>query len=104
MIETKMDESEDDKSPGLSRVIQDLEFTPKSTQITRPEIPLVERTRTWLAITLIVGLEVTFGAIGIFIYLTEDQAIKRELITLVLTSEVTLVSSALGFYFGSKGN
>jgi hypothetical protein len=67
------------------------------------DIPILkERTRTWLAITLVVGLEVTFAAIGVFIYFTQDDSIKRELTTLVLTSEVTLVSSALGFYFGSQ--
>ncbi len=83
---------------SIKEISADFDKTPN-----RDEIPVLqERTRTWLAITLVVGLEVTFAAIGIFIYFAQDDSIKRELITLVLTSEVTLVSSALGFYFGSK--
>jgi len=81
-------------SPDIELSIE--KISPKDT------LRLQEQTRTWLAITLVVGLEVTFAAIGIFIYFAQDDSIKRELITLVLTSEVTLVSSALGFYFGSK--
>jgi hypothetical protein len=99
-----MTDSEIEITP-ISEVVQNVNLSSTDTSISRPDIPfLQEQTRTWLAITLIVGLEITFGAIGVFIYFTEDQGIKRELITLVLTSEVTLVSSALGFYFGSKGN
>ncbi len=70
------------------------------------DIPLLqEQTRGWLAAALLVGLGITLVGIGVYIFsLQEEASIKRELITLVWTSEMTLVSSALGFYFGSKGN
>jgi len=70
------------------------------------DIPVLqEKTRGRLAFGLLVGLGITLIGIGVYIFLCQEEAIsKRELIILVWTSEVTLVSSALGFYFGSKGN
>ncbi len=62
-----------------------------------------EKTRSYLAYVLL-GL-LALNLLGIAVYLGLGGATpesKRELITLVWTSLVTLVSGALGFYFGSK--
>ncbi|NES97941.1 MAG: hypothetical protein F6K32_22575 [Desertifilum sp. SIO1I2] len=66
-----------------------------------------EKTRTWLAVYLL-GL-LTVSLIGIGIYITVDRGREtgeserhREILTIVWTSQVTLVSAALGFYFGSE--
>lgn len=64
-----------------------------------------ERTRANLAKYLVYGLGLTLVAIGAFVTYApsgEKADNDRELITLIWTSEVTLVSSALGFYFGSQ--
>lgn len=64
-----------------------------------------ERTRAKLAYCLLGVLGVTLLGVGIFITVSPDgeKAEKdRELLTLIWTSEVALVGSALGFYFGSQ--
>ena len=69
---------------------------------------LQEQTRSTLAKSLIGLLAATLFGVGIYIWLSKDskdtEGIKssRELITLIWTSEVTLVSGALGFYFASN--
>jgi hypothetical protein len=58
-----------------------------------------------LALYLLIGLGGTLIGIGVYIFFSLDDAMtKRELITLIWTSEVTLVSGALGFYFGRGSN
>ena len=70
-----------------------------------------ETTRSKLAIGLLWLISITVIGIGIYIFLgtythtqseTKDIDTYRELITLIWTSEVALVSGALGFYFGSQ--
>jgi hypothetical protein len=63
-----------------------------------------ERTRSWLALGLLALLTISLIGIAVYIAINKDDVTNRELITLIWTSEVTLASSALGFYFGSKGN
>jgi hypothetical protein len=63
-----------------------------------------ERTRARLAMGLLFLLGGSLIGIAIYVALNRDDVTNRELITLIWTSEVTLASSALGFYFGSKGN
>jgi hypothetical protein len=63
-----------------------------------------EKTRARLAMGLLFLLGGSLIGIAIYIALNRDDVTNRELITLIWTSEVTLASSALGFYFGSKGN
>jgi hypothetical protein len=78
-------------------------LAPMSSKV---DIPVLqEKTRGRLATWLLVLLATTLVGIGFYIFESQEEAnIKRELITLVWTSLVTLVGSALGFYFGSKGN
>ncbi len=64
-----------------------------------------EEVRGRLALYLLIGLGGTLIGIGVYIFFSLDDAMtKRELITLIWTSEVTLVSGALGFYFGRGSN
>jgi hypothetical protein len=63
-----------------------------------------EKTRASLAMGLLFLLGGSLIGIAIYVALNRDDVSNRELITLIWTSEVTLASSALGFYFGSKGN
>jgi hypothetical protein len=63
-----------------------------------------EKTRARLAMGLLFLLGCSLLGIAAYIALNRDDVTNRELITLIWTSEVTLASSALGFYFGSKGN
>jgi len=64
-----------------------------------------EETRGRLALYLLIGLGVTLIGIGVYVFFSLDDVMtKRELITLIWTSEVTLVSGALGFYFGRGSN
>jgi hypothetical protein len=63
-----------------------------------------ERTRAWLAMGLLALLVLSVIGIAVYLAFNRDDDANRELITLVWTSEVTLASSALGFYFGSKSN
>ncbi|NJM27580.1 MAG: hypothetical protein HC856_03865 [Pseudanabaena sp. RU_4_16] len=63
-----------------------------------------EKTRARLAMGLLFLLGGSLIGIAIYVAFNRDDATNRELITLIWTSEVTLASSALGFYFGSKGN
>lgn len=70
-----------------------------------------EETRAWLAKRLI-DL-VTWTIFGTFLLIVTDKVLvaldrktdsqaSRELITLIWTSQATLVGSALGFYFGNQ--
>lgn len=67
-----------------------------------------ETTRTWLAISLVLLLAVTLVLLGCYIFWTKDSKesestkSSKELLTLIWTSEVTLVSGALGYYFASS--
>lgn len=64
-----------------------------------------ERTRANLAYGLLGILVVTLAGVGVFITFApsgEKTESHRDLLTLIWTSEVTLVGSALGFYFGSQ--
>lgn len=63
-----------------------------------------EKTRARLATGLLFLLGGSLFGIAVYIALNKDDVTNRELITLIWTSLVTLASSALGFYFGSKGN
>ena len=72
-----------------------------------------EQTRAWLAGGLL-GL-LALSLLGIAAYIFSDilvtgrnderqSDLHRELMTIVWTSQVTLVSGALGYYFGSERN
>ena len=73
-----------------------------------PATLLQENTRTWLALSLVGLLASTLVLFGFYIYWNKDskdtEGLKssKELLTLIWTSEVTLVSGALGFYFASS--
>ena len=69
----------------------------------------VEETRAKLAKRLLILLFVSLGGIIVYIgidilYGKGDADLHRELMTIIWTSEVTLVSGALGYYFGSERN
>lgn len=92
------------------------DFSPKEVELKqsffepqqRPRFDIVEaqeRTRATLAYCLLSVLGVTLLGVGAFITVSPDgekSEKDRELITLIWTSEVALVGSALGFYFGSQ--
>ena len=93
-------------------VVEDDDLSPLDQKsLTPKEIPRFdivesqERTRANLAYGLLGLLVVTLAGVGLFITFapegknTEDN---RELLTLIWTSELALVGSALGFYFGSQ--
>jgi hypothetical protein len=70
-----------------------------------------ERARTRLSVGLIGLLTGSLVGTGAYIFLDllvprqisqERSNMHRELITIIWTSQVTLVGSALGFYFGSE--
>ncbi|PZV13430.1 MAG: hypothetical protein DCF20_15480 [Pseudanabaena sp.] len=73
-----------------------------------PSTLLEENTRTRLAYSLVGLLAATLVLLGIYIFSTKDSKesestkSSKELLTLVWTSEVTLVSGALGYYFASN--
>lgn len=83
-----------------------------------PTLPVLqERTRAYLARFLIYSLVVTVAAVFITIGVDKyyyysatdaakekikDQTGAKDLITLVLTTQSTLVAAALGFYFGTR--
>lgn len=79
--------------------------TPVAVEVQR------ERTRTYLAAGLVALLGLSLFGIGLYIILDtifprdvsqEKKDMHRELITIVWTSQVTLVSGAIGFYFASE--
>jgi hypothetical protein len=81
---------------------------PEQTGLLKNDIPIrQEKTRGRLAWGLMIGNGATLIVIFCFsayqIWSGESAAAK-ELLTLAWTSQITLLSSALGFYFGSKGN
>lgn len=70
-----------------------------------------ERARTRLSVGLLGLLTASLIGTGIYIFVDllaqktisqERSNMHRELITIIWTSQVTLVGSALGFYFGSE--
>ena len=70
-----------------------------------------ERARTSLSIGLLGLLAASLIGTGVYIFLDlliprqisqERSNMHRELMTIIWTSQVTLVGSALGFYFGSE--
>lgn len=70
-----------------------------------------ERARTRLSSGLLGLLTASLVGTGVYIFLDlliprqvpqERSNMHRELITIIWTSQVTLVGSALGFYFGSE--
>lgn len=72
-----------------------------------------EHTRTWLATRLFNILTISLIGTGVYIFVDslvpqqisqERSNMHREIITLIWTSQVTLMGSALGFYFGSERN
>ncbi|MEH2201899.1 hypothetical protein [Nostoc sp.] len=72
-----------------------------------------ESARTSLSESLLLLLTASLFGIGIYIFVDilapkqvskERSDMHRELITLIWTSQVTLVGSALGFYFGGEQN
>ena len=73
-----------------------------------PATLLQENTRTGLAYSLVALLAATLVLFGIYMVLTKDSKesestkSSKELLTLIWTSEVTLVSGALGYYFASN--
>ncbi|MDX1976846.1 MAG: hypothetical protein SFT94_04160 [Pseudanabaenaceae cyanobacterium bins.68] len=88
----------------------------RALEISKAELPGIqlgdisirqEKTRGRLAWGLMIGNGATLIVIFCFaaaqIYRGETSAAK-ELLALAWTSQITLLSSALGFYFGSKGN
>ena len=114
--------SSDNSAPGLDEFIdtrrQDRASKP-STEKTPATVEKVnieaqrERTRTYLAAGLLGSLFISLIGIGFYIFRDtgsqvatdkERVNIHRELITIIWTSQVTLVSGALGFYFASERN
>ncbi len=91
---------ESDNSPPLNQTLLKPEEIPRFDIVESQE-----RTRANLAYGLLWLLAATLAGAGLFVTFapesknTEDN---RELLTLIWTSEVTLVGSALGFYFGSQ--
>lgn len=62
-----------------------------------------ERTRSYLAIGFVCILASTVIGVGALITFASDKVSAHEdIINLIWTSEVTLVGSVLGFYFGTK--
>lgn len=63
-----------------------------------------EITRNGITIILLLGVVGTI--LGTFLYINKSeknvQETSKDLITLMWTSQVTLLGSALGFYFGTK--
>lgn len=57
-----------------------------------------------VVLILVIYLGVTIFGIGIYIQFHPDPDRSLQLLNLVWTSLVTLVSGALGFYFGSSKN
>jgi len=93
---------------GNTNIDKSLEFPAGLPAIEASKFEILkkqEEVRGRLAIYLLIGLGVTLLGIGAYIFCSlDDPMTKRELITLIWTSEVTLVSGALGFYFGRGSN
>lgn len=92
--------------------------TPANPAQESPSLPILqERTRAYLARFLIYSLVGTVAAVFITIGVDKyyyysasdaakekikDQTGAKDLITLVLTTQSTLVAAAIGFYFGTR--
>ena len=62
-----------------------------------------EKTRGILTYVLVGTLVVSLVVFSIFIFISDlNGESKKELITLIWTSQITLIGTALGFYFGKK--
>lgn len=113
--------------PSLDEIIRSRERAGRSTGTSKPSTRKPssvvettvsvevqrERTRTWLAGGLLGLLSLSLLGSGVYIFAdllfirNSDQQradMHRELITIIWTSQVTLVSGALGYYFGSEPN
>ncbi|WP_019499841.1 hypothetical protein [Pseudanabaena sp. PCC 6802] len=106
-----LDESSQNQAPDVQLTPEtvDLDEGRQNEVIENKRPPFVleesqEKTRARLAMGLLLLLGGSLIGIAVYIALNKDDVTNRELITLVWTSLVTLASSALGFYFGSKGN
>ena len=62
-----------------------------------------ESTRSTLAIALFAAyILTTLGALGFATWAKIDTKDRKEIVLLIVTSQVTLMGSALGFYFGKS--
>ncbi len=70
----------------------------------RPDIKeSQESTRSTLAIVLFIAyILTTLSALGIATWAKIDTKDRKEIVLLIVTSQVTLMGSALGFYFGKS--
>ncbi|MUL39318.1 hypothetical protein [Gloeocapsopsis dulcis] len=105
-------ESEIIESAGPDIVVESDSSAPRIQESFKPQeirrfdiVESQERTRANLATWLLISLGATLFGVSLFVAFApanEKTENDRQLITLIWTSEVTLVSSALGFYFGSR--
>jgi magnesium-transporting ATPase (P-type) len=73
------------------------------TPIKQVDIPaLQESIRAFIVFFLLFCFGASILGIALYIYSERDPDKNLQLITLIWTSEVTLISGALGFYFGSN--
>ncbi len=90
-----------------------MRFLPKRRNKQKTSFQQREQTRGWLAKmlvgTLILTIVLTFIFVGTEVVLEVsgkdvDNQDLRELLTLILQLETTLIGTVLGFYFGSKNS
>lgn len=102
---------------GLIKLIETVETTNNQIISTKREVERLsksvaskrENARTGLAITLLATLSLTI--IGTFYYIFNppqnsngNNSDSKDLITLIWTTQVSLLGSALGFYFGNSNS
>jgi len=61
-----------------------------------------EKVRAGIASILLGSLLITIFGVWIYVAFHSDEDKNIQLINLIWTSQVTLISGAFGFYFGSK--
>lgn len=98
-----IDEEEEEKKS--SKKLEELQEETKAYDIAKSQ----EKTRAWLARGLFLLLAITYiGCVSSFLYYTfksenkDDETAIKDFMTLVISSQTTLVGTALGFYFGAK--